>query len=71
MILAYHVIESSFVRDVQILTQNLVHRKHVHLVLFEDRSQSIITANHALVIWVLEVICTHVGPNALDRLWPR
>ena len=69
--MAYHVIESSFVRDVQILAQDLVHRKHVHLVLFEDRSEGIITANHSLVIWVLEVIGTHVGPNAFDRLWPR
>ena len=68
--MAYPVIESSFVRDVQILAQDLVHRKHVHLVLFKNRSQGIITTNHSLVAWVLEVVGMHVGPNALDRLWP-
>ena len=69
--MAYHLIDSLFVRDVQILAQDLVHRKHVHLVLFKDRSQGVIAANHSLVIWVLEVIGTHIGPNALNRLWPR
>lgn len=69
--MVHRVNHLSLVRDVQILAQYLVHREHVHLVLLEHRSQGVITANHALVIWVLEIVRTHVSPDPLDRLRPR
>ena len=53
------------------LTQDLVHREHVHFVLLEHCSHGVIAADHALVIWILKVIGTHVRPNAFHSLRSR
>lgn len=45
--------KSSFVRVIHVLAQNLVHGKHVYLVLFEHRPHAVIAANYALVTWIL------------------
>ncbi len=43
----------------------------MHFVLFEHGSQGVIAANHSLVVWVLEVVGTHIRPDALDCLRAR
>ena len=53
------------------LTQDLVHREHVYLVLLEHCSHSLIAADHALVIRILKVVGTHVRPNAFHSLRSR
>lgn len=57
------------VRSVEVLVQNLVHSKHVHPVRFEDPAHSIIAADLALVIRILEITRSHVLPDLLDGLW--
>lgn len=41
------------------------------LVLLEDGSHGIVTADHTFVVWVLEVVFADVGPYSLDGLGAR
>jgi hypothetical protein len=40
----------------------------MHLILAKHGPHRIIAADHALIIWVLQVVCAHVLPNFLDGL---
>ena len=59
---------SSFIRVVHVLTEYLVHREHVDLVLLEYSSHPLVTADLAFVIWILQVIGSDMGPYALNNL---
>lgn len=41
------------------------------LVLLEDGAHGVVAADHAFVIWVLEVVFADVGPYSFDRLGAR
>lgn len=58
----------SLVRVIEILTKDLVHRKHVDLVLLEHGSHAVVTTDLALVVGVLQIVGSNIGPYPLDGL---
>lgn len=61
----------SFILRVEILVENLVHGEHMHSVLFEDGSHSLITPDLALIVRVLQVPFFNVLPDFLNGLRAR
>ena len=57
-----------FVHIVHVLTEYLVHREHMYLFLLEHGFQRLITPDHTLVAWVLQIMRTNIGPDTFDRL---
>ena len=53
------------------MVQNLGHLKHVHFVLFENSSHSVVAADLSLITGILKLICTNIFPEFFDRLWAR
>ena len=64
-------VKSSFIRIVHVLAEDFVHREHMHFVLLEHSSHTLIAANHAFIAWILQVVGANVGPYAFHRLWAR
>lgn len=60
-----------FIRVIQVLIENLGHRKHVNSVLLEDSSHRFVTSNLAAIGRVLQLVLTNVLPNLLNRLGTR
>lgn len=57
--------------NIEILTQDLVHGKHVNLVLLENAAHTIIASYLTFVIWILKTICLDIFPYLLDSLRTR
>lgn len=53
------------------LAKQLVHREHMHLILFEYKLHLVVADNLSFVIWILQVVCFDVLPYLLYDLWPR
>lgn len=53
---------------VELVPEELVHREHVNLILFEDGVQFLVAADLPLVIGVLEPVVLDVIPELLDNL---
>jgi hypothetical protein len=53
---------------IKLLPQNLIHSKHMHLILLENQLHLIIAEDLALVGWVLQVARFDVLPYLLDDL---
>ena len=61
----------SILRIVQILAQDFIHRKHVHLVALEHRAQLVVASYLPLVVRILQLVLSDVLPDALDGLRAR
>jgi hypothetical protein len=48
------------------MVQYLGHLKHVHFVLFEDSSHSVVTADLSPVTGILELVRTDILPKSFD-----
>ena len=53
---------------VQLLPQDLVHGKHMHLILLEDQLHLLVAPDLALIVRVLQVAGFDVLPYLLDGL---
>ena len=56
---------SNLINRIKILIENLVHGKHVHTILFENRAHGVVAANLPLVGRVLQVARFDVFPDFL------
>jgi hypothetical protein len=60
-----------FFNIIELFAQDLVHGKHMHLVLLENRMHPLVAANLALIFRDLQVPLFDILPDLLDHLWPR
>lgn len=61
----------SFLDRIEVLSKHLVHRKHMYLILLENRLHLVIAINLALVGWILQVSRLDMSPNLLNHLRSR
>jgi hypothetical protein len=67
-----HAIYNSFlVHSVEVLIEDLVHSEHVDTVLLENSAHSIVAADLAFIVGILEISLFDVIPNLLDGLGAR
>lgn len=62
---------SLFIDIIELLSKNLVHGKHMNLILLKDRLHPLVTPDLSLVFWDLQVSLFDVFPDLLNDLWPR
>jgi len=62
---------SFLVHSVEVLVEDLVHCEHVNAILLKNSAHSIIAADLAFVIRILEVSLFDVVPDLLDGLRAR
>jgi hypothetical protein len=62
---------SNLINRIKILIENLVHGKHVHTILFENRPHRVVAANLPLISRVLQVARFDVFPDFLHSLGAR
>jgi hypothetical protein len=53
------------------MVQNLGHLKHVHLILLENSSHRIVTADLSSIARILKLVGTNMFPKSFDCLWTR
>ena len=59
---------SLFVRWIEVIPEDLVHSKHMHLILFEDCLHGPVAEKHSFIIGVLEIMLLDVSPDAFHCL---
>lgn len=56
------------VNGIELVSEQLVHREHVDLVLLEDGVHLFVAQDLALVIGILQAVALDVDPELLDHL---
>jgi hypothetical protein len=62
---------SLFLNIIELLPKNLIHGKHMHLVLLENRLHLLVTPDLPFVLWDLEIALFDILPDLFDDLRPR
>ena len=60
-----------FIDRIKLLSQNLVHSEHMHLIRLENGIHLLVAADLAFIFWDLEITLFDVFPDLFDDLWAR